>query len=979
MEEMLYVRGALLSRTGLTLICMSGAAALITGCKLELTRELVSTTVFLGTSPTPFTILGIKGGSDLVEDAKLYDGLIPTITWIDSADETSYDVSILDSTGSTVVCGPISLAADTITYTFSTGCSLSNGVTYKALVKAVWTDGTVTNYTFSPSYSFHTGPFISTAAMNTQEYGVATMNVSLSQAAAVSVSVDYVTADQTAFSGTDYVHRPTSTLTFAPGETSKAITIPIFSNRDNEGDRDFRVEFSSANSGSIETTSASITIQDNDTAPYTGIMGIAGGASHVCALFSSGGVKCWGYNNNGQLGDNSTTHRNSPVDVSGLTSGVSAITAGDYHTCALLSSGGIRCWGSNGSGQLGDNSTTNRLTPVNVSGLASGVTAISAGSEHTCALLSTGGIRCWGANSFGQIGDNSTTQRNTSVNVTGLTSGVASVSAGGFHTCAVLVAGGAKCWGYNSFGELGDSSSTDRNTAVDVSGLTSGVSNISSGSHHTCAVLTTGAVRCWGHNTYGSLGDGSTTHRNAPVNVSGLTSGVTSIMTGDFHSCVVMNTGGAKCWGYNSSGEAGNGTISRQTSPVDVTGLSSGVAELEAGSSVTFARLTSGSMMGWGANSFGQVGDNSTTVRNTVVDIYGLASGVSAIATYESHTCVLLSTGGVKCWGYNGEGPLGDGTRLSRLTPVDVSGLTSGVSAIATGGEHSCAILTTGAVKCWGYNSSGQIGDNTTTRRTSPIDVSGLTSGATAIEAGYFHTCAIVSGGVKCWGNNGSGQLGDNSTTNRTAPVDVSGLTSGVSAISLGLEHSCALIASTGGVKCWGNNTEAQLGDNSVTQRNTPVDVSGLTSGVSAISAGGYHTCALLTSGGVKCWGKNTFGELGDNSTTQRTTPVNVSGLTSGVSAVSTGHYHSCAILTAGDVKCWGANSAGEMGDNTLIDRLTPVSVLGLSSGVSAVVAGPYHTIVILNTGTAKGWGSDYNFQLGDTYRYAVPQFARAP
>ena len=198
----------------------------------------------------------------------------------------------------------------------------------------------------------------------------------------------------------------------------------------------------------------------------------------------------------------------------------------------------------------------------------------------------------------------------------------------------------------------------------------------------------------------------------------------------------------------------------------------------------------------------------------------------------------------------------------------------SGASKIAAGGNHTCALTSAGAVQCWGFNSNGQLGDGTTTNRLMPTAVSGLTSGVTAIAAGSSHTCALTSAGaVQCWGNNGDGQLGDNTITQRLVPTAVPSLTSGVTAIAAGQLHTCAL-TSAGAVQCWGDNFYGQLGDNTFTQRLVPTAVSGLTSGVTAIAAGDSHTCALTSGGAVQCWGDNGFGQLAKKRSSVRAAPT---------------------------------------------------------------------------------------------------------
>jgi alpha-tubulin suppressor-like RCC1 family protein len=555
---------------------------------------------------------------------------------------------------------------------------------------------------------------------------------------------------------------------------------------------------------------------------------------------------------------------------------ITAIAAGGDHTCALTSGGGVKCWGGNSSGQLGDGTTTQRRTPVDVVGLGSGVAAIAAGWEHTCALTSDGGAKCWGENGYGRLGDGTTTDRSTPVDVVGLASGVAAIAAGEFHTCALTSGGGVKCWGDNGFGQLGDGTTTDRRTPVDVVGLTGGVAAIAAGGFHTCVLTSGGGVKCWGWNGYGQLGDGTTTQRSTPVDVVRLGSGVAAIAARGFHTCALTSGGEAKCWGANSDGELGDGTTTNRSTPVDVVGLGSGVAALAAGWEHTCALASGGGVKCWGWNEYGRLGDGTTTDRSTPVDVVGLASGVAAIAAGVEHTCALTSGGGVKCWGWNEYGQLGDGTTTERSTPVDVVGLASGVAAIAAGGEHTCALTSSGGAKCWGANHDGQLGDGTTTQRSTPVDVVGLSSGVAAIVAGWEHTCALTSGGgVKCWGANYDGELGDGTWTNRSTPVDVVGLGSGVAALAAGWEHTCAL-ASGGGVKCWGENGYGRLGDGTTTWRSTPVAVVGLASGAAAIAAGRSHTCALTSGGGAKCWGWDGDGQLGLGTITYRTTPVDV-------------------------------------------------------------------------------------------------------
>ena len=336
------------------------------------------------------------------------------------------------------------------------------------------------------------------------------------------------------------------------------------------------------------------------------------------------------------------------------------------------------------------------------------------------------------------------------------------------------------------------------------------------------------------------------------------------------------------------------------------------------------------------------------------------------------HTCAVTTAGAVKCWGSDSHGQLGNGaTTGNQTSPVAVTGLTSGVRSIAAGWYHTCAVTNAGAVKCWGDDYYGELGNGATTgNQVSPVAASGLTSGVTAIAAGGYHTCALTTAGaVKCWGWDQSGELGNGATTgNQVSPVAVSGLTSGVTAIAAGGYHTCA-VTIAGAVKCWGSDDYGQLGNGATTGNQvSPVTVTGLLSGVTAIAAGRLHTCAVTNGGAVKCWGRDSTGQLGNGgSNSDQFVPAAVVGLSSGVRRIAAGGWHTCAVTTAGAVKCWGNDNSGQLGNGaTTGNQVIPVAVTGLSSGVYAIATGVLHTCALTSAGAVKCWGSDGYGQLGN-------------
>jgi alpha-tubulin suppressor-like RCC1 family protein len=312
-----------------------------------------------------------------------------------------------------------------------------------------------------------------------------------------------------------------------------------------------------------------------------------------------------------------------------------------------------------------------------------------------------------------------------------------------------------------------------------VTGFSGSVSQVSTGYQYNgygfdCALTAAGGVECWGDNTEGELGNGNTTASSIPGLVTGLTSGVSAIATGsDTLSACAIASGAVQCWGRNW-GVLGDGTSAGSSdTPVTLTGFTGTPASLAIGGDATASPqqafactvTTAGGVQCWGGNSYGQLGDDSTTANLAPVQVKGLTSGVAAVAAGADFACALTTGGGVQCWGYNGYGQLGDGTTSTSSTPQQVMGLTSGVTAIAAGNSTACAILSGGSVECWGYNGSGELGDNSTMGSSVPTQVMTLTSGVTAIAVGSNFACAVMGGGVWCWGNSGAG----------TVPVHVTG------------------------------------------------------------------------------------------------------------------------------------------------------------------------------------------------------------
>ncbi|PKN20156.1 MAG: hypothetical protein CVU65_17705 [Deltaproteobacteria bacterium HGW-Deltaproteobacteria-22] len=353
------------------------------------------------------------------------------------------------------------------------------------------------------------------------------------------------------------------------------------------------------------------------------------------------------------------------LDAAGCADAAS-VTGGYIHTCARLTDGAIRCWGVNNNSQLGTGDASEHTTPAQVHGLLGGTEAVASGNSFACALRSDGRVVCWGANDFGQLGYGTLNQGEIPVEVFGVDDAT-SLACGLDHTCVVRLLGEVWCWGANDYHQVGPMDG-DVTMPTAVPGVTGAVAVVA-GAWHTCALVTGGQVLCWGRNNHRQMGNSSTEAIQAtPAPVADLIN-VVALGAGNDHTCAILNNGSVHCWGRNDAGQLGDGTTNPSaSSPVPVIGLVGAIA-LEGGASFTCTILSNGSVRCWGANVYGQLGNGTTNASSTPVNVSGL-TGVTSIGLGDSHACAV-SGGMVWCWGYNEDGETGDGTtRNNRLTPV---------------------------------------------------------------------------------------------------------------------------------------------------------------------------------------------------------------------------------------------------------------------------------------------------------------------
>ncbi|MDP1727070.1 MAG: T9SS type A sorting domain-containing protein [Bacteroidota bacterium] len=663
----------------------------------------------------------------------------------------------------------------------------------------------------------------------------------------------------------------------------------------------------------------------------------SGHAAQQTFEIRGGSLWAWGTNFSGQLGDGTNTHRNSPVQIGTDTKWIS-ISTGAYFTLGLKADGTLWAWGQNIFGQLGDGTTTDRSTPAQI-GSDNNWISIATGAYHGLGLKSNGTLWAWGWNRDGSIGDGTTTFRYSPIQI-GTDNKWTVISAGYSHSHALKSDGTLWAWGNNNIGELGDGTTTQRNSPVQT-GTDNKWVNVISGSEHVIGLKVDGTLWAWGFNDHGQIGDGTTINRTTPVQIGSNNTWV-GFSGGGAHSLGLKSDGTLWAWGRNSRGSIGDGTNTHRSSPVQI-GTDNKWVSVSGGSQHSIGLKSDGTLWSWGENSFGEVGDGTNTDRNSPVQTSITLSVWVSVKAGGTHSLGLKSDGTLWAWGFNlFYGQIGDGTTINRLSPVQIGTDNKWVS-ITAGGTQSLGLKSDGTLWAWGYNRHGTLGDGTAIDRHSPVRI-GTDNKWVSITAGVVHSIGLKSDGTLwAWGNNALGQLGDGTITNRHSPVQIGTDTKWVSITASGY-HSLGL-KSDGTLWAWGLNNFGQLGDGTITNKTSPVQIGTDTKWVS-ISGGGPnpdgHTLGLKSDGTLWAWGLNNYGQLGDGTIIQKTSPLQI-GTDNKWINISAGGYHSLGLKSDGTLWAWGLNGSGQLGDGTWVQKTSPVQI-GTNTWVS-ITAGGYHSL----------------------------------
>lgn len=672
---------------------------------------------------------------------------------------------------------------------------------------------------------------------------------------------------------------------------------------------------------------------------------VTAGKDFTCALEADGDAACWGENSSGQLGDNGApSDANAPVSVAMPGVAFVDIAAGDSHACALSADGDIYCWGEDGDEQLGDGAgATDQDAPGFVDQFA---TSVTASAKNGCAMFLGGAAGCWGDDASGQLGNGLTTGTKDAPVSVEMPAGkrFTSIASSATHACALASDGTAYCWGSDGTGQLGNGTGiTSTLSAPSAVTMPTGkfFTRIDGGTGHTCALASDGAAWCWGDDASGQIGNSTTTGTQAaPVAVSMPSAKrFTAVSTGAEHTCALSTEGLAYCWGSDTNGRLGNGATltANQVIPsvVAMPATSAGWTSVSAGGAHTCAVASDGTGWCWGSDADDQIGNGTVSVTQFSPATVSMPSArlFTQITAGSNFSCALSSYGTAYCWGRGNSGQLGNGGYYPQKSPYAVrmpSGKT--FTQISAGTLNACALTADGLAYCWGPDTSGQIGNGSTTGiMYAPSPVTMPTGKRfVRITVGGAHACAIADDGtVYCWGSDASGQLGNGAGTTANQTTPSAHVLSPQRDISAGSSHTCGVAIAHLGV-CWGSDSEGQLGNGAITTGDQPGSTT-LASPPSffaqRVASGGSHGCALADGGSVYCWGDDASGQVGDDATAaDQVTPVAIAAGGEPYLDLEAGTSHSCAIAADRSIWCWGSDATGQLGDGgSATDAFEPV------------------------------------------------------
>ncbi len=716
---------------------------------------------------------------------------------------------------------------------------------------------------------------------------------------------------------------------------------------------------------------------------------IVAGQLHTCALRKDGATLCSGFGGNGRLGDGAFTNRNAPVQA-GAASNWKRLASNDAFTCGLKTSGTLWCWGVNTSGQLGTGNTEQQALPAYLS-LDTTWNDVATGTNHTCAVRSDGVLQCWGRNTSGQLGIGSTASPQLTPQSVNVLSSPAPetdwthVTAARDTTCAQKADGRLYCWGSNVNDETSKAGASsvlaphlvetapgvaDKDWTEFVTGQTS------------CGLKASGSLFCWGRNSEGQLGDGTTTRSAIPKLVKPGTTFV-RVRTGLAHVCAIATSGQLFCWGRNHATQVKAGENGRHTAPLLVD-ASTDWSDLALGTSHSCGLKSDGRVLCWGTNGYGATAQSTFGYAITPTPV-GASKDWSEVWAFGESTCASKLDGSVMCWGGQELGSFGLGTTASLAMPTP---LAKSMTKVAPGRFHACGLTPAGGIECSGNGGSGNLGLGTTSNATTfgPINSAGKPWAGlvwTNVASGESASCALSStGALYCWGSNCYGQVDATTTTSTLSNLALvaPALGNGWTNLAVGQNHHCGTRAD-GSLRCWGRNRDGQIGNGKAEESSCTIKTGPFDHGTgwsTSIAAGVSHTCAVKADGTLWCWGDNANGQLGDDTTAAKTVPVAV-GTAKDWSRIAAGNATTCGLRTSGALYCWGANSQGQLGVGDLGQRKLP-TLTGKANWMRVAV-GFSHACGVQTDGSLWCWGSSEFGQaaLASSWPSAPAPLAEAP